>query len=352
MGYVFISYSSKNVELAEKIKKLLNDNQIKTWMAPADIPLGKKYAQVINRAIKDCDSFLLVLSKDAQASNWVSKEVERAITNQKLVMPVRIDDVILNDEFELYISENQCIAINDIDDMSVEEKLLAAMTNFAEPETRAQITEPDKRSQPVEKLKQTRARLNSIELTVWSPVNTDVYLNNKNNLVLRVDHNTGFDYRFNHIAVSGEFDLIFVSHGFEKIVSFDADTIGDRLDFRLQAILTRQEIIASYDRDEAISQLYDEPTAYAFKQLSFVGKKEDVLLLKSELLKLSSLKCKDQQEHYLIATCAEALGRLASRYHCLEEIVFIRDVYNDCKEETHYKHLFNDVLNDRDNHGL
>ena len=342
MGYVFISYSSKNIELAKKIKKLLNDNQIKTWMAPADIPVGKKYAQVINCAIKDCDSFLLVLSKDAQASNWVSKEVERAINNQKIIIPVRIDDVILNDEFEFYISETQGIAINDLDDTSVKEKLLATMTNSAESETRAQ---------PVGKPKQTRARSNSIELTVWSPVNTDVYLNNKNNLVLQIDRNTGFNYRFNHIAVSGEFNLIFVSHGFEKIVSFDADSIDERLDFRLQPILTKQEIIASYDRDEAISQLCDEPTAYAFEQLSFAGEKEDIQLLKSELLKLSSLKSKDGNEYYLIATCAKALGRLASRYNCLEEIVFIRDIYNDYNYEG-YKYMFNNVLKDLDNHGL
>ncbi len=342
MGYVFISYSSKNIELAKKIKKLLNDNQIKTWMAPADIPVGKKYAQVINCAIKDCDSFLLVLSKDAQASNWVSKEVERAINNQKIIIPVRIDDVILNDEFEFYISETQGIAINDLDDTSVKEKLLATMTNSAESETRAQ---------PVGKPKQTRARSNSIELTVWSPVNTDVYLNNKNNLVLQIDHNTGFNYRFNHIAVSGEFNLIFVSHGFEKIVSFDADSIDERLDFRLQPILTKQEIIASYDRDEAISQLCDEPTAYAFEQLSFAGEKEDIQLLKSELLKLSSLKSKDGHEYYLIATCAKALGKLASRYNCLEEIVFIRDIYNDYNYEG-YKYMFNNVLKDLDNHGL
>ena len=342
MGYVFISYSSKNIELAKKIKKLLNDNQIKTWMAPADIPVGKKYAQVINCAIKDCDSFLLVLSKDAQASNWVSKEVERAINNQKIIIPVRIDDVILNDEFEFYISETQGIAINDLDDTSVKEKLLATMTNSAESETRAQ---------PVGKPKQTRARSNSIELTVWSPVNTDVYLNNKNNLVLQIDHNTGFNYRFNHIAVSGEFNLIFVSHGFEKIVSFDADSIDERLDFRLQPILTKQEIIASYDRDEAISQLCDEPTAYAFEQLSFAGEKEDIQLLKSELLKLSSLKSKDGNEYYLIATCVKALGKLASRYNCLEEIVFIRDIYNDYNYEG-YKYMFNNVLKDLDNHGL
>ena len=105
------------------------------------------------------------------------------------------------------------------------------------------------------------------------------------------------------------------------------------------------------DRDEAISQLCDEPTAYAFEQLSFAGEKEDIQLLKSELLKLSSLKSKDHNEYYLIATCAKALGKLASRYNCLKEIVFIRDIYNDYKNES-YKYLFNDVLKALDNHGL
>ena len=104
MGYVFISYSTKNKILAEAMRDLLKSEGVETWMAPKDIPAGSKYAQVINRSIKDCSCFLLMLSNDAQNSVWVAKEVERAVNYRKPVIPVQIENVALNDEFELYIS--------------------------------------------------------------------------------------------------------------------------------------------------------------------------------------------------------------------------------------------------------
>lgn len=53
MGYVFISYSTKNQQMADSFRVLLNQNGIETWMAPGDIPFGSTYMATINRAIKD-----------------------------------------------------------------------------------------------------------------------------------------------------------------------------------------------------------------------------------------------------------------------------------------------------------
>ena len=52
MGYIFISYSSKNQEQALAVKTFLNKHKIETWIAPGDIPAGSQYAQVINQALK------------------------------------------------------------------------------------------------------------------------------------------------------------------------------------------------------------------------------------------------------------------------------------------------------------
>ncbi len=113
--YAFISYSTKNQASADTMRDLLRENGIKTWMAPGDIPAGSKYAKVINRAVKDCACFVLMLSEDAQNSVWVEKEVERAVNYRKPIIPVQIEDVVLNDEFELYISTDQVVAIQKID---------------------------------------------------------------------------------------------------------------------------------------------------------------------------------------------------------------------------------------------
>lgn len=141
MGYAFISYSTKNQTSADAMRDLLRKKGIETWMAPGDIPAGSKYAQVINRAVKDCACFILMLSEDAQNSVWVAKEVERAVNYRRPIIPVQIEDMILNDEFELYISTDQIIAIHKIDLGSDEVKKLlrsvadltaaAKMTNTA-----------------------------------------------------------------------------------------------------------------------------------------------------------------------------------------------------------------------------
>lgn len=130
-GYAFISYSTKNQAAADAIRELLKRKGIATWMAPGDIPAGSKYAQVINRAVKECSCFVLVLTEDAQSSVWVAKEVERAINYRRPIIPVQLEDVTLNDEFELYISSDQLVAIRKIDEDSEEvQRLLAGIIPY------------------------------------------------------------------------------------------------------------------------------------------------------------------------------------------------------------------------------
>ncbi len=128
MGYAFISYSTKNQIAADSVNKILKDNGIETWMAPADIPPGEKYAGVISQAIRGCSCFVLLLSNDSQSSVWVAKECERAVSNRKTVIPVQLEEVVLNDEFELYISSNHAIPLHRIDHNSESmQRLLAAV---------------------------------------------------------------------------------------------------------------------------------------------------------------------------------------------------------------------------------
>ncbi len=119
-GYAFISYSTKNQSSADAIRNLLHKNNIATWMAPNDIPAGSKYAAVISGAIKNCSCFLLLLTHDSQNSKWVPKEVERAVNYGKTIVPVQLEEVVLNDEFEMYLSTDQILPIKKINETSSE----------------------------------------------------------------------------------------------------------------------------------------------------------------------------------------------------------------------------------------
>ena len=103
---IFISYSSVNKAAADAICHALEQNGVKCWIAPRDIQPGANYGGEIIRGIKDCKVFLLVFSKDANASPAVAKEVERAVLGyKKMVIPFRIEDVAMSENLEFFLTD-------------------------------------------------------------------------------------------------------------------------------------------------------------------------------------------------------------------------------------------------------
>ena len=109
MPYAFISYSTKNQAAADAMRSFLQSNGIDVWMAPYSIPAGQKYAAVIVQAVADCACVVLMLSEAAVASEWVPRELERAVNYHKQIIPARIDDVVVSREIELYISASHTV---------------------------------------------------------------------------------------------------------------------------------------------------------------------------------------------------------------------------------------------------
>ncbi len=120
--YVFISYSSINKEFAEDARNLLIQEKISNWMAPYDIPAGARYAHVINDAIEKCSCVLLILTKEAQASVFVEREIERAVSYRKPVISIHLDNSELNSGFKYYIGSEQIVRAKAIDRNSYEMK--------------------------------------------------------------------------------------------------------------------------------------------------------------------------------------------------------------------------------------
>lgn len=110
---VFISYSSRDRKEITWAIDLLKELGISYWIAPEMIPVGSNYAKEIPSAIRECDVFLLFVSKSSQASIWVEKELDSAINRRKNVVPVRIDPVPLEDVFHFYLNNVQTIPYFD-----------------------------------------------------------------------------------------------------------------------------------------------------------------------------------------------------------------------------------------------
>jgi len=128
--YVFISYSTKNQEAADSVRRILIDDNVNTWMAPHNIPAGSKYAHVINDAIENCSCVLLLLSEYSQSSEWVEKEVERAVSNKKTIVALHIDESQLNSGFRFYLGNEQIVPVNSIDknDSNIQKAIKAVKT--------------------------------------------------------------------------------------------------------------------------------------------------------------------------------------------------------------------------------
>lgn len=334
-NYVFISYSSQNQQMADSVRLLLIEQGISCWMAPYDIPAGSRYAYVINDALENCSGLVLLLTKASQESQFVEREIERAITYKKPIIPVQLEDLELNSGFKFYIGNSQIIAVPEIRKDSAEfMRVLSGIGNFV---SKKEILEPA----PITASYKVKR---NCRITVFSPVNVDVFLNDKSNLVMKVDRNSGFDYKSNTIVAGEKFTLIFVGKKFEKKISFDMPDSSE-LEYHLKAILSKDEIEESYDRDNAIKHIRRKPSGYAFEQIACVGEKEDIDLLHSCLKELASNgSTTDTHTNYLIACCANALGSLCIKWHSYEASRVITKIYEKYPAKKSYGYMFESVM--------
>ncbi len=102
--YIFISYSSHDKVIADAICAKLENNNIRCWIAPRDILPGIEFGEAIVDAIADCRIFLLVFSSKANDSTHVRKEVDRAVSKGKIIIPFRVEDVLPTKSMEYALS--------------------------------------------------------------------------------------------------------------------------------------------------------------------------------------------------------------------------------------------------------
>jgi TolB-like protein len=108
---VFVSYASQDAAVANSIVENLESQGLKCWMAPRDVKPGAQYADAIVRAINEAKALVLVMSGSAVDSAHVAREVERAASKRKPIIPFRIDTAALNLELEYFLSNSQWIEV-------------------------------------------------------------------------------------------------------------------------------------------------------------------------------------------------------------------------------------------------
>ena len=93
MGRIFLSHATEEHELVVHLANYLEKNNFRAWYAPRDIVGGIDYDREIIAAIKDCRAFVLLLSRNSDASEDVKTEVYHAVKSKKQVICLDVDDV-------------------------------------------------------------------------------------------------------------------------------------------------------------------------------------------------------------------------------------------------------------------
>jgi hypothetical protein len=94
----FISYSSQDGGLAQRLCSDLRASGVRAWSAPEDLP--DKFHASIDEARQRCEKLVVVLSEHSIDSGWVEKEVETASERESrddrtVLFPIQLDEAVM-----------------------------------------------------------------------------------------------------------------------------------------------------------------------------------------------------------------------------------------------------------------
>lgn len=105
--HFFISHSSKDAEVANRICDFLERKGERCFLAPRDIRAGREYAEEIINGIEQSDAMVLVMSEHANVSPHVLREVERAVSKSIPILVYKLTEVELSKSMEYFLMTHQ-----------------------------------------------------------------------------------------------------------------------------------------------------------------------------------------------------------------------------------------------------
>lgn len=88
----FISYSRVNKDFALKMAKELKAEGFSVWLDQLDIPLGARWDVELEKALAECEIFMIIMTPASIASENVRDEIGYAIDNGKRFLPVLLEN--------------------------------------------------------------------------------------------------------------------------------------------------------------------------------------------------------------------------------------------------------------------
>jgi formylglycine-generating enzyme required for sulfatase activity len=106
----FISHASVDAGLALAICQGLETRGLTCWIAPRDVRSEGTYGTEIIRGLRECATFLIVLTAASSESQQVEREAERASHYQKRIIPLSVGGGEPGERLEFYTAGRQRVA--------------------------------------------------------------------------------------------------------------------------------------------------------------------------------------------------------------------------------------------------
>ena len=87
----FLSYSRVNKDFALRLARELKAEGFAVWLDQLDIPLGARWDAEVEKALIECEIFMIIITKDSIASENVLDEIGYAIDSGKRFLPVLME---------------------------------------------------------------------------------------------------------------------------------------------------------------------------------------------------------------------------------------------------------------------
>jgi hypothetical protein len=110
---VFISHSHHDRESASYLQKILEKNQVRTFLDQHVVVPGKDLADQLMKGLVWCDKLLLLWSQHAVRSEFVRWEWQRAQMLMKGLVPYMLDGTPLADELRGLVHVDRSDRVND-----------------------------------------------------------------------------------------------------------------------------------------------------------------------------------------------------------------------------------------------
>jgi hypothetical protein len=111
----FVSHSTMDKDFADRLYADLQAKGVRCWYAPHDMEGGEHVDTQIDRAIKVHEKLLLFLSESSINSNWVKREITKAVKREeaegkRVLFPISLVDYSILEEWKYVDSKGRDLA--------------------------------------------------------------------------------------------------------------------------------------------------------------------------------------------------------------------------------------------------